>query len=69
MIAFKSDEGRVSHAPLYNAGFYSGHIELNTRIFYVAYIGPGYKGQPPSRVKLFLQFVNLLTKEKSVQLI
>ena len=46
-------KGRVSHTSLYNAGFYLGHTELNPRLFYMAYIGPGYKGQPPSRVKLF----------------
>lgn len=63
-------KGRVSHTSLYNAGFYLGHTELNPRLFYMAYIGPGYKGQPPSRVKLFLKkSVNLLTKEKSLQLI
>ena len=63
-------KGRVSHTSLYNAGFYLGHTELNPCLFYMAYIGPGYKCQPPSRDKLFLKkFVNLLTKEKSLQLI
>lgn len=50
---FKSDEGRVSHAP--------SHTELNLRLFHMAYIGPGYKGQPPSRVKVFFtirKFIN-----------